>query len=155
MTLEEQLKLFSLAIASGFFLVFCYNVYQVIRNILKLKKTGTIIGDLLFWLILTPLVFIFLFPGNQGEIRFFIFFGLVLGALLYLKFFSRLTYSFVYRLYLVTRRLFKIVMKISHLIWTAFIFPYRVIYFVLSFPTRLIRRGFYFIIRFKRNPKGS
>ncbi|HAG08617.1 MAG TPA: spore cortex biosynthesis protein YabQ [Desulfotomaculum sp.] len=155
MTLEEQLKLFSLAIASGFFLVFCYNVYQVIRNILKLKKTGTIIGDLLFWLILTPLVFIFLFPGNQGEIRFFIFFGLVLGALLYLKIFSQLTYSFVYRLYLVIRKLFKIVMKISHLIWTAFIFPYRVIYFVLFFPGQFIRRGFYFIIRFKRNPKGS
>lgn len=155
MTLEEQLKLFTLTIASGFFLVFCYNVYQVIRNILKLKKTGTIIGDFLFWLILTPLIFIFLFPGNQGEIRFFIFFGLVLGALLYLKFFSQLTYSFVYRLYLIIRKLFKIVMKISRLIYTAFIFPYRVIYLVLSFPGQLIRRGFYFIIRFKRYLKGG
>lgn len=106
MTLEEQLKLFILTIASGFFLVFCYNVYQVIRNILKLKKTGTIIGDFLFWLILTPLVFIFLFPGNQGEIRFFIFFGLILGILLYLKFFSQLTYSFVYRLCIVIKKFF-------------------------------------------------
>ena len=155
MTLEEQLKLFTLTIASGFLLVFCYNVYQVIRNILKLKKTGTIIGDFLFWLILTPLVFIFLFPGNQGEIRFYIFFGLILGALLYLKFFSQLTYSFVYRLCLIIKKLFKAVMKISHLIWAVFIFPCRVIYFVLSFPGQLAKRGFYLIIKFKRYPKGS
>jgi spore cortex biosynthesis protein YabQ len=155
MTLKEQFKLFTLAVASGFLLVFCYNVYQVIRHILKLKKTGTIIGDFLFWLILTPLVFIFLFPGNQGEIRFYIFFGLILGALLYLKLFSQLTYSFVYRLCLIIKKLFEAIIKISHLIWVVLIFPWRVVYFVLSFPGQLIKRGFYFAVRFKRCPKGG
>lgn len=56
---------------------------------MKTGRVAAIVEDTLFWVIATAATFFFIFITNSGEIRFFIFIGVVMGAYLYFLTLSR------------------------------------------------------------------
>lgn len=86
--MNEQLYTFLLLTATGAALAFAFDCYRVTRNSLKLRWFATALGDLVYWLLATAVVFLALLKGNWGEIRFFIFLALFSGAGLYFRFVS-------------------------------------------------------------------
>jgi spore cortex biosynthesis protein YabQ len=86
--MNEQLYTFLLLAATGVALAFLFDCYRVTRNSLKLRWFATAVGDLLYWLLATAVVFLVLLKGNWGEIRFFVFLALFSGAGLYFRFIS-------------------------------------------------------------------
>ena len=86
--MNEQVYTFLLLAAAGAVLSLLFDCYRVTRNYLRLRWFGTAVGDLLYWLIATAVVFSALLKGNWGEIRFFAFLGLLSGAGLYFHFVS-------------------------------------------------------------------
>lgn len=90
---REQLTAFVLTIGAGLLAGFWFDFYRAVRRVLRLEKTGTFLGDLLFSLFLTVFIFGLLLAINYGEVRFYVIMGLALGALIYWRLFSRFGYG--------------------------------------------------------------
>jgi spore cortex biosynthesis protein YabQ len=84
-----QIKNFLITIFNGMLIGLLFDGYRVLRGIMTPKMLITDLGDLLFWLIATMLVFCTLIFINWGEVRVYIFIGLMIGFVLYMRLFSR------------------------------------------------------------------
>ncbi len=68
----------------------CFDIYRVLRGLIKPNRFMTVIGDLMFWIFITVMVFAGLVFKNWGNIRGYTFMGIFCGFLLYKKTVSRL-----------------------------------------------------------------
>lgn len=64
---------------------FIYDVFRILRNLIRHKRWWLNLEDTLYWLAMTVLLFYLLFTYNRGEIRGYMLFGLLLGSVFYLK----------------------------------------------------------------------
>lgn len=142
MPLAEQIYLFIMLVAAGMLAGFCYDLYKVTRSKLRLKRTGTFLGDIFFWLFLTCISFYLLLQLNAGEVRIYVFLGLALGALLYMQLMGKLTYRLLDRLFLLIGRLIKTIISILFFLWKIIITPFRILFMIIFFPFKLIGRFF-------------
>jgi spore cortex biosynthesis protein YabQ len=85
---REFFILFQLVIA-GLAIGLLFDLYRLLRWLLRPGRVGTYVGDLLFWLVLTPILFFLLLSTNGGELRLYVFVVLAVGCLLYFRLFSR------------------------------------------------------------------
>ena len=81
-TLAGQVHGFAAAIAAG---LTCSSIIQTLAESCPLERAVTALSDLLFWLIATPVTYIYLLIGNWAELRFYVFlpvpnFPLLLGT---------------------------------------------------------------------------
>ena len=86
--MNGQLYTFLLLAATGVALAFLFDCYRVTRRLLRLRGFATAVGDCVYWLTVTAVVFLSLLKGNWGEIRFYVFLALFSGAGLYFRFVS-------------------------------------------------------------------
>ena len=87
-SLYEQLNSFLVTVGTGLIMGLVYDVYWLVRYYLHFRKIGTGLGDLIFWSITTALAFFLLLVGNWGEVRLYVFIGMLVGLGLYLHWFS-------------------------------------------------------------------
>ena len=87
----------SIQIANFLMTIFCglligglFDGYRVVRGILTPKTLFTGIGDLIFWVVSTLVVFATLLLTNWGEVRLYVFLGLAIGIFAYMKLCSRI-----------------------------------------------------------------
>lgn len=79
----QQLYAFGMTIVAGMAAGVVFDLYRMVRRGLRPRGTGAWLTDLLFWLVVTPVVFALLLLGNWGELRFYVFLGLAAGGVLY------------------------------------------------------------------------
>lgn len=89
MELANQAGVFLLTLITGIGLAVLFDVYRVIRRQLRLCTILTYIGDFIYWVIATCIAFGVLLAGNGGEVRLYVFIGLLSGALIYYQMLSR------------------------------------------------------------------
>lgn len=94
-----QIANFLITIFNGMIIGLLFDGYRVLRGIMTPKMLITELGDLLFWLIATMLVFGTLIFINWGEVRLYIFIGLMIGFVLYMRLFSRYILRLLKRLW--------------------------------------------------------
>ena len=94
LSMSSQAATFFATAAAGVVLGVLYDVFRILRRVLRHKTAATTIEDAIFWIISTLLMFIFLLERNFGDIRGFIFMGLALGAVLYFTMLSRFLTKF-------------------------------------------------------------
>lgn len=75
---------------SGLILGVWFDVYRILVRELQLSRWVLPFLDLCYWLLATLFVFRTLLEFNFGEIRLYIFLGLLLGISIYFAFFSQL-----------------------------------------------------------------
>jgi len=73
---------------TGILLGGLFDCYRVLRGTFKPKVLVTWFTDLLYWLIATAVVFIALVFSNWGELRFYVFIGILGGLVLYYNWLS-------------------------------------------------------------------
>lgn len=103
MQVDSQLYTFIITIATGILLGALFDCYRVLRGTFRPKAIMTWVTDLLYWLIATMIVFLALVVSNWGELRFYVFLGIVSGVILY----YRLLSLYAIRLLLAIIRLIK------------------------------------------------
>jgi len=96
MELASQIFTFSVTVVTGMVLGMLFDCYRVMRGAFKLTKVITWFTDLLYWLIATTVVFIALLASNWGELRLYVFIGIVSGLGVYYNFLSRYAIRFLY-----------------------------------------------------------
>lgn len=132
--LMDQFYYFALTIVIGIIAGFCYDIYKVTRGTLRLRRIGTALGDVLFWLVLTAVVFILLLLGNWGEVRLYVLLGLALGAVLYLNLFSRRTTSILQWTFRALHQLGIWFLKVLSFTWRMVCLPFRGVYLLIALP---------------------
>lgn len=88
--MQNQAYLFIVFILNGFLIGLLFDTFRVFRKSFKTNDFLTQVQDTIFW-VLTGLILIYsIFKFNNGNIRAYIFIGVVLGAIIYLLLFSKL-----------------------------------------------------------------
>lgn len=85
---NTQLQLFLYAIAMGVLLGMIYDLTRIFRKAIKHPNFFVQIEDGLYWVICALLMFAILYMHNYGQVRSFMFLGMVLGAMFYFLTFS-------------------------------------------------------------------
>ncbi len=89
MSLNTQFITLWMMFVSGCMLGGILDCYRVLSGQLHLKRWLIPLFDVLYWLTATVLVFRILYWSNFGEVRIFVFLGLIAGAVVYYALFSR------------------------------------------------------------------
>lgn len=74
----------------GHFLALMFDFYRVLRGFGYIDNLATVVFDFIFAFLGAGITFFILLNSNFGQIRFYIFVGLVVGILIYHQLFSRL-----------------------------------------------------------------
>lgn len=88
--MENQAYIFFIFILNGFLIGILFDIFRIIRKSFKTKDFVTYIQDILFWILTGFIILYSIFKFNNGELRGYIFFGIITGAIIYLLLFSKL-----------------------------------------------------------------
>jgi len=83
LSMSGQAALFLSTVALGFLLGFVYDLFRIARKTVPHRPWVVQFEDILFWLVVTLLMFYFMLHRNYGEIRFFSIAGAALGVVIY------------------------------------------------------------------------
>lgn len=88
--MNSQIYIFIIFIFNGFLIGLLFDIFRILRKTIKTKDFITYIEDIIFWILSGIIVLYSVFKFNNGEIRLFIFTGIITGCLLYLLIFSKI-----------------------------------------------------------------
>lgn len=114
-SVSEQVILFALMVTLGIVLGIFFDFYRALRAIVEPGKAFTIVGDILFWIIATALVFSVLMWQTWGEMRGYVLIGLLLGFIIHWYYFSGIFLNFFKSFIMLMVWIFNIIKKIT--IW--------------------------------------
>lgn len=90
----EEALFFGLSILVGMGLVLVYDVFRILRRVIRHGSILIGIEDILFWILCTITVFVLLYRENDGMLRLFTFIGIMVGMGIYYGLFSRFILRF-------------------------------------------------------------
>lgn len=115
----EQLINFIFFIATGMVLSIVFDIFRILRRSFKTSDLITNIEDVIFGIITGIIVLLSVFLFNNGELRLYIFIGLILGIVIYILFISKYfiklnvaIINFVKRVILLVTKPFRILFNI-------------------------------------------
>ena len=86
---QSQAYVFAIYILSGILIGILFDIFRVYRRSFKTPDFITYIQDILFWFFTGMFLLYVIFKFNNGELRWYIFLGALLGTLLYMLAFSK------------------------------------------------------------------
>ena len=86
----SQTILFIIFILNGVFVGILFDFFRILRRSFKTSDIITYIQDILFWILAGASILYSIFKFNNGELRLYIFIGILLGVSAYILIFSRL-----------------------------------------------------------------
>ena len=132
---NQQLIIFLASIGSGFVLGILYDVLRTIRLTISRSKASIVIFDILYFIIVGFVSFLFILAMNKGEVRLYIPAGELIGWLFYY-------FSFGLAAIRITDVLVKFFRWLFSLIFKIITFPFRLISRLVSGILRRLLRLF-------------
>lgn len=97
MELSEQTLTFVVSIVIGALLGTLFDFYRVVHGRVKPRAVFTSLGDFVYWIAATVIIFAGLVASNWGELRAYVFIGLLGGAIIYFRLLSRYVTAVIIR----------------------------------------------------------
>lgn len=94
LSLATQTKNFLFSLGLGFLMGLVYDLFRIIRLCISKGKISVLIFDLLYCIFLCFSTFIFLITVNEGQVRFYILLGEMIGFSVYYFSFGAIFFSF-------------------------------------------------------------
>jgi spore cortex biosynthesis protein YabQ len=133
-TLQTQFVTMGMMLLGGLSLGGMFDLYRVLASQLKAPRYAYYLLDLVFWLIGTLLVFKLLYASNLGQVRMFIFVGLLLGIGVYFLLFSQTVIQLILWMIRVVRAMIRIGKRMVEIfIITPVVWLYRATVLFLGF----------------------
>ena len=107
-----QLQLFFIFLVNGFLIGLLFDFFRILRKAIKTADFITYVEDALFWILTGVIILYSIFIYNNGEIRLFMFFAIILGILIYLTFISKIILSMSLNIINVIKKIFSTVFTI-------------------------------------------
>lgn len=111
MNISVQFKLAFCSIAAGAIVGILFDLYRVIRGITRVNKYVTIFQDILFWILASIIVFIFILFTSGGKFVAYSYIFIALGVGLYLKFCSKKILSLHLKMFPDLFKVLRIILK--------------------------------------------
>lgn len=139
-SLLHQCGIFAYCIFFGVITAIIFDTFRVLRRIVKTGVMITFLEDMLFWIIVAILFFALSLKISNGEIRFFMLIGVILGATAYFLTIS----SFIIQ---IAVKIVNVLKRIGAIFINVIVFPLRCfirllnkpIFFVMSFGKKGIK----------------
>ena len=80
----NQMYLFFIFIANGILIGILFDFFRILRKSFKTSDIITYLEDFLFWILTGCSIIYFMFAFNNGEIRLFMFLGIIIGIAVYM-----------------------------------------------------------------------
>ena len=128
----EQLISFIYFIIVGIVLSIIFDIFRILRRTIKTSDIVTNIQDILFCIITGIVMLLSIYYFNKGQLRLYIFIGIILGVTFYMIFISKYFIK-------INITIINFIKKILYLIIKPFIF-------ILNFTKKLIFKPISFII---------
>ena len=129
---SEQLINFIYFIIVGIVLSIIFDIFRILRRTIKTSDIVTNIQDILFCIITGIVMLLSIYYFNKGQLRLYIFIGIILGVTFYMIFISKYFIK-------INITIINFIKKILYLIIKPFIF-------ILNFTKKLIFKPISFII---------
>lgn len=81
---QNQAYLFLVFSLTGVIIGILFDFFRILRRTIKTSNFITYIEDILFWILTGFLILYNIWYFNNGEIRIYIFLGIILGVLIYM-----------------------------------------------------------------------
>ncbi|MBQ9658093.1 MAG: spore cortex biosynthesis protein YabQ [Clostridia bacterium] len=108
----SQANLFFIFTIIGVAIAVIFDIFRIMRKSFKTSDIVTYIEDILFWLITGFIILYAIFKFNNGEIRFFMFVGMILGATFYMLLISRYIVKFSVKIILTIKKIVNTILQI-------------------------------------------
>jgi len=131
----NQAYLFLIFTLVGAIIGFIFDFFRILRRSFKTNNIVTYIQDIIFWLLTGFIILISIFIFNNGEIRFFMFIGLLLGIIFYLLLFSKYIVNISVKIVIFIK---KLIIKIYNLIKLPFKYIFSLINTIFYKPFKFI-----------------
>ncbi len=132
----HQMILFFVFFAVGIISAFIYDAFRVSERFARSGVFLSIFKDIMFWIIITVLVFVICLKYNNGELRFFMFLSVFAGSLVYFNTVSK----YVLKLLFLIINLFK---KLVLILLNVILMP-------LKFVLRLVNKPVFLALSFSK-----
>jgi spore cortex biosynthesis protein YabQ len=132
-SVSTQAYIFLYSVLIGMFIAFIYDIFRIKRKVVKTGVLFLYIEDLLFWIIVAIFVFIHVCYFNDGEFRFYILAGAIIGVIIYILLLSKIIVKS-------SVAVLNIIWKIIKYILFVLIYPIRLIYKIVMIPAKLVFR---------------
>ena len=105
--ISNQALLFLIFSLNGVIIGLIFDFFRILRKSFRTTNLITYIQDILFWILTGISIIFFMYNFSDGSIRLFIFWGLILGFLLYILTISK----YIIKIFVFIIQLLKIVIK--------------------------------------------
>ena len=135
MTNGQQLNELFLSCGMGFLLGAYYDLFRVIRLVMKPGKRAIFFQDVFFFLSSAVVTFLFSLSVMDGELRFYLFLGLIAGFFAYYFTIGRAVVR-------CAKSVIAAILWLWHGLWKAIFFPFRLLWKLLRRPISALARFF-------------
>ena len=95
---QNQAFLFLVFTLTGVIIGVLFDFFRILRRTIKTSNIITYIEDILFWILTGLLILYNIWYFNNGEIRIFMFLGIIMGVLIYMSTLSNILIKIFTRL---------------------------------------------------------
>lgn len=111
---SNQAYLFLVFIVNGVIIGLLFDFFRIARKVVPTNDFVTYMEDILFWILAGATVLYSIFIFNNGELRLFMFLGIILGAFAYMILVSSYIIKINVKIINMLMIPFKIIFKIIH-----------------------------------------
>ena len=108
---QNQAYLFLVFSLTGVIIGVLFDFFRILRRTIKTSNIITYIEDVLFWILTGLLVLYNIWYFNNGEIRIFMFIGIIMGVLVYMSTLSNMIIKFFSKILQLIINLLKVPFK--------------------------------------------
>lgn len=105
----NQAQLFLIFTINGILIGLLFDFFRIARKVFHTSDFVTYIEDILFWILTGMIVLYSIFVFNNGELRLFMFLGILLGAIIYMISISSYIIKINIKLVNYFKKIFKII----------------------------------------------
>ena len=113
--ITNQAYLFLIFIANGILIGVIFDFFRILRKSFKTADIITYIEDILFWILTGAIILYSIFVFSNGEIRFFMFIGILIGTIIYMLVASKYIIKVNVSIITFTKKVIKRIIKIIYI----------------------------------------
>lgn len=117
--------MFFSCVLSGFVIGFLFDIFRLSRKYLYPKDVVICLQDILFWILVGMIVLLTVFYTNNGQIRGFVFLGIILGIVLYFLLLSQIVILGISYLINFIFKLIEVIIKPVMMLFRFILKPFR------------------------------
>ena len=123
----NQAYLFFVFILNGIAIGLLFDFFRIIRKVFQTRDYITYLEDILFWILTGFMILASAFIFNNGQLRFFMFLAIIVGAIIYMIFISSYVIKINIKMIMILKKILGIIsvpfQMIGHLLGKTFLNP--------------------------------